>query len=45
MKRSNSIAALPLWPVWLMILLGGLLLLLQVIARYIKNIQILIEEK
>lgn len=45
MKRSDSIAALPLWPVWLMIPLGGLLLLLQVIARYIKNIQILIEEK
>ena len=45
MTRSDSIAALPLWPVWLMIPMGGLLLLLQVVARYIKNIQILIERK
>lgn len=45
MAHSDSIAALPLWPVWLMIPLGGLLLLLQVLVRYIKNIQILIGGK
>jgi TRAP-type mannitol/chloroaromatic compound transport system permease small subunit len=44
MTRSDSIAALPLWPVWLMIPLGGLLLLLQVVARYIKNIQIIMQK-
>ena len=42
--HSDSIAALPIWPVWLMMPLGGLLLLLQVIVRYIKNIQILSEK-
>lgn len=41
---SGSVAALPLWPVWLMIPLGGVLLLLQVVARYITNIRILVGE-
>jgi len=43
--RSDSVVALPLWPVWLMIPLGGLLLFLQIVSRYIRNIQIIFGRK
>jgi len=35
---SDTVLEFPMWPVWLMIPLGGLLLALQILARYLEHI-------
>lgn len=37
-KTSGSAADFPMWPIWFMIPAGGVLLALQIIARYLRNI-------
>ncbi len=43
-RRSESAMAFPLWPVWLIVPLGGFLLAMQIVARYLRNILTLIDE-
>jgi len=39
--KSDTVLAFPMWPVWLMMPLGGLLMALQILARYLEHISVL----
>lgn len=37
-KKSDTIMALPMWPVWLTVPLGAVLIELQIVARYLRRV-------
>jgi TRAP-type mannitol/chloroaromatic compound transport system permease small subunit len=37
-KKSDTIMAFPMWPVWLTVPLGAILIELQIIARYLRHV-------
>jgi TRAP-type mannitol/chloroaromatic compound transport system permease small subunit len=41
-KRSDTVMAFPLWPVWLTVPLGGFLLVMQIVARYLRHVHTLV---
>jgi len=43
-KRSDSVMAFPLWPIWFTVPLGGFLLGMQIVARYLRHVRTLIGE-
>ena len=43
-RRSNSSVALPMWPVVLTVPLGGFLLGIQIVAKYLRHVLTLIGE-
>jgi len=43
-RKSDSVMAFHVWPVWLVVPLGGFLLGMQILARYLRNLLVLINK-
>lgn len=44
-STSGTVLDFPMWPVWLMVPLGGFLLMMQIVARYLRHVDTLLGNK
>lgn len=44
-STSGTVFDFPMWPVWLTVPLGGFLLIMQIVARYLRHISTLLDNR